>query len=124
VAFQIRRIYEPPHPDDGYRVLIDRLWPRGVAKQTAAVDLWLKEIAPSDALRKWFAHDPAKWTEFVNRYHREVDKNPEAIETLRAAAAKHPIVTLLFAAKDEEHSNAVALKAYLSKRRITPRGSR
>jgi len=93
-------------------VLVDRLWPRGVSKDEAKVDLWLKEISPSDELRKWFKHEPEKWDEFRKRYFRQLDKNPEAVEKLNEIVDKGN-VTLVFAAKDEEHNNAVALKQYV-----------
>ena len=113
MKLQMRRIYDPAHPGDGFRVLVDRLWPRGVKKETAGVDLWLREIAPSDTLRKWFGHHPARWPEFLERYHRELDGNPGPVNTLRDLGKKHPVVTLLFAAKDKEHCNAQALLSFL-----------
>ncbi|WP_298438815.1 DUF488 family protein [Geobacter sp.] len=108
----IKRIYDPPAPEDGTRVLVDRLWPRGIAKDEARIDEWLKEIAPSDELRKWFGHDPARWEEFRERYRRELEAKGEPLERLRALAGKGT-VTLLFAARDEEHNNAVVLKEIL-----------
>ncbi|HEX6959243.1 MAG TPA: DUF488 domain-containing protein [Ferrovibrio sp.] len=108
----IKRIYEPPAASDGARILVDRVWPRGVSKEKAALTLWLKEIAPSTALRKWFGHDPARWNEFRRRYHAELAANKEAIAQLRAVAAKGP-VTLLYSAHDEKHNQAVALAEYL-----------
>lgn len=113
----LRRIYEPPATDDGVRVLVDRLWPRGLSKEAAAVDRWLKELAPSDALRKWFDHDPAKWTEFISRYHKELSKQTEIVEELRLLAKKKK-VTILYAAKDEQHNNAVALLQHLRNKPI------
>ena len=109
---RIKRIYDPPSPDDGRRVLIDRLWPRGVARDEAKLDEWLKEVAPSDELRKWFGHDPARWEEFRSRYREELASHGELLDRLRAEARKET-VTLLFAAKDEEHNNAVVLKELL-----------
>ncbi len=109
---RIKRIYDPPAPDDGRRVLVDRLWPRGIAKDEARLDEWLKELAPSDELRKWFGHDPAKWDEFRARYRTELKSRPELLVQLRAAANKGT-VTLLYAAKDTEHNNAVVLKELL-----------
>jgi uncharacterized protein YeaO (DUF488 family) len=106
---KLKRIYDPPAPDDGRRVLVDRLWPRGIAKDAARLDDWLKGIAPSDELRKWFGHDPAKWEEFRERYRVELGSHGDLLAELRAAAKKGT-VTLLFAAKDEEHNNAVVLK--------------
>jgi uncharacterized protein YeaO (DUF488 family) len=109
----VRRVYEPPAPDDGQRVLVDRIWPRGVSKEHAGLALWLKEIAPSDELRKWFGHEPARWTEFRERYRAELDGNGEAVGELRALL-RHGKVTLLYGAHDEAHNNAVALAGYLS----------
>ena len=109
---RLKRAYEPSKKDDGFRVLVDRLWPRGVSKSSARIDLWLKEIAPSAALRKWFGHDPLKWDTFRARYFRELQKNPEAVAQLNEIIRNGP-VTLLFAAKDQEHNNAAALKEYL-----------
>lgn len=115
IVVKLKRAYDPPEPDDGFRILVDRLWPRGVAKDSARIDLWLKDIAPSSALRKWFGHEPAKWTEFRERYFQELDKNHEAVDGLREQTRRGP-VTLIYGAKDREHNNAVALKAYLSVR--------
>lgn len=116
MAFCIKRIYEPASTTDGYRVLVDRLWPRGVGKANARVDLWLREVAPSDVLRRWFAHDPARWEEFKGRYFCELDRYPEQIRELRASG-RGKRVTLLFAARNAEQNNAVALKEYLERRR-------
>lgn len=102
---KIKRVYEEPDAQDGRRILVDRLWPRGLTKEKAGVDLWLKEIAPSTELRKWFRHDPSKWEEFQKRYFRELNENDEAIGTLRQAL-KEGNVTLLYGAKDEEHNEA------------------
>ncbi|WP_306534272.1 DUF488 domain-containing protein [Geobacter sp.] len=109
---RIRRIYDEPAAEDGKRILVDRLWPRGIAKEKARIDEWLKEIAPSDELRKWFGHDPARWDEFRERYRRELEAKAEFLDQLRGLTKKGT-VTLLFAAKDEEHNNAVALKEIL-----------
>ena len=111
---KLKRAYEAPHKDDGTRILVDRLWPRGLTKEKAKVDLWLKEIAPSTELRKWFGHDPARWTEFKERYAVELDDQREQLERLAQEARKRT-VTLLFSAKDIEHNNAVALKKYLQR---------
>jgi uncharacterized protein YeaO (DUF488 family) len=108
----IKRVYEPRAKSDGARVLVDRLWPRGVSKSAAQIDLWLKEIAPSDALRKWFGHEPSKWNEFRKRYFGELEKRPEAVAQLRHFVSKGK-VTLVYGAKDKRHNNAVALKGYL-----------
>lgn len=116
VTIKIKRAYESPEKDDGVRILIDRLWPRGITKEKARIDLWLKDLAPSTELRQWFGHDPEKWEEFKKRYFAELDKNPEAVETLRAQAKKDT-VTLVFGAKDAEHSNAQALEEYLKSRK-------
>jgi uncharacterized protein YeaO (DUF488 family) len=108
----IKRVYEPPADSDGQRVLVDRLWPRGLSKDKAGVALWLKEIAPSTELRKWFGHEPEKWPEFQKRFRDELDGNGEAVGQLRALADKGK-VTLLYSAHDEQHNNAVVLAAYL-----------
>ncbi len=113
---QVKRVYDPAAPGDGMRVLVDRLWPRGLSKEAAAVDEWVRDCAPSDELRKWFAHDRSKWPEFKQRYFSELDQHEDAVAPLRALAAKKR-VTLLFGATDEECNNAVALKEYLGKGR-------
>ncbi len=109
---RLKRVYDQPAADDGRRVLVDRLWPRGVAKEAARIDEWLKEIAPSDDLRKWFGHDPARWDDFRRRYREELQGHEEVLERLRLEA-RRGTVTLLFAAKDEGRNNAVALKEML-----------
>lgn len=109
---KIKRVYEKPGRDDGTRILVDRLWPRGLTKEKAKVDLWLKEIAPSNELRKWFGHESEKWSEFQKRYRAELRKNSEPLSLLRKAASKEPI-TLLFAARDEEHNEAIVLRNLL-----------
>ena len=108
----LKRAYEPPGPEDGFRVLVDRLWPRGVSKDAARIDWWFKEIAPSPSLRKWFGHDPLKWDEFRKRYFQELDQNPEAVGQLVEHLHRGP-VTLVYGAKDKAHSHALALKTYL-----------
>ena len=105
----MKKVYDPYAKADGMRVLVDRLWPRGMKKEEAGVDLWLKEIAPSDALRKWFSHDPDKWQEFKKRYKKELEDRQDVIEDLNKAAQMET-VTLLYAAKDTERNNAVVLK--------------
>lgn len=105
---KLKRAYEPPAPADGTRVLVDRLWPRGVSKDDAAVDLWLKDLAPSTELRKWFGHEPARWTEFQDRYAKELHQHPEALGQLRDVA-RQGAVTLVYSARDEEHNDAVVL---------------
>lgn len=110
----VKRAYEAPAAKDGYRVLVDRLWPRGLAKEGAKLDAWLKEIAPSTELRKWFGHDPEKWPEFKRRYFEELDGRDQALQELLAKVrAGH--VTLLYGARDERHNQAVALREYLEK---------
>jgi uncharacterized protein YeaO (DUF488 family) len=122
MTIAIKRVYEPSSRSDGYRVLVDGLWPRGLAKQQAGVDLWLKEIAPSRALRQWFDHDPARWRGFRARYTRELDARAACLEPL-LARARRGRVTLLFASKEERFNNAVALREYLEGRlRRSPRG--
>jgi uncharacterized protein YeaO (DUF488 family) len=112
MAIKLKRAYEVPESDDGFRILVDRLWPRGVSRSSARIDLWLKEIAPSTALRKRFGHEPSKWTVFRERYFEELDHNPEALEQLRAHVDQG-MVALVYGAKDKEHNHAVALKEYL-----------
>ncbi|MFP5232775.1 MAG: DUF488 domain-containing protein [Acidobacteriota bacterium] len=112
---QVKRAYEPPGKDDGERFLVERLWPRGIRKESLNVDAWLKEVAPSAALRQWFQHDPAKWDEFRKRYFRELEQHPEAWEPL-LARVRSSRVTLVYSARDTEHNNAVALKEFLEKR--------
>ncbi len=107
-----KRIYEEPSEDDGARVLIDRLWPRGISKERASLDRWEKDLAPSDELRRWFGHDPAKWEEFLRRYRAELEGKEEALARLRQEAGEGT-VTLLYAARDEDRNNAVALKRYV-----------
>ncbi len=112
MSLAVKRVYDPPSPKDGYRVLVDRLWPRGLKKADAALDLWVKEVGPSRELREWFGHEPTRWEGFRHRYAGELDTVPESWHALAEKARRHP-VTLLFGARDEEHNNAVALKAYL-----------
>jgi uncharacterized protein YeaO (DUF488 family) len=116
LTVQIKRVYEEPSEEDGTRILVDRLWPRGLTKEKARVDLWLKEIAPTNDLRKWFAHDPAKWPEFKTRYHAELKHNPEQMALLHQAIAKAP-ATLLYGAKDIDHNEAVALLEVLNRKK-------
>lgn len=111
---KIKRVYESFSKNDGFRILVDRLWPRGLTKERAKIDLWLKDIAPSDTLRKWFGHDPKKWEEFKKRYFKELKDKAELVKTLEAKIKKGT-VTLVYGAKDWEHNNTVALKEYLSK---------
>jgi uncharacterized protein YeaO (DUF488 family) len=119
----IKRVYEPAAADDGRRFLVERLWPRGVKKTALKIDAWLRDVAPGTALRKWFNHDPARWTEFQRRYRAELDAHPEAWAPL-VDAAREGKVTLLFSSHDAEHNNVVALAAYLRPRlRRTRNGS-
>ncbi|HUL28935.1 MAG TPA: DUF488 family protein [Thermodesulfobacteriota bacterium] len=111
---KIKRIYDPASPRDGKRIYIDRLWPRGMKKEEVKIDQWLKEVSPSDDLRKWFGHDPSKYSEFNRRYKRELKKHSEILKTIRKEA-KRKTVTLLFSAKDEEHNNAMVMREILSK---------
>ena len=110
---KVKRVYEKPERDDGWRVLVDRLWPRGMKKEAAHLDAWLKEVAPSDALRKWFGHDPEKWGEFQKKYRVELSKQKELIAELKQMEKQKGTLTLLFGAKDQEHNQAVALAAVL-----------
>ncbi|MBS4168451.1 DUF488 domain-containing protein [Parachlamydia sp. AcF125] len=111
MKIKLKRVYDPVSPQDGVRVLVERLWPRGIKKENLKYDLWLKEIAPSPDLRKWFAHDPAKWGAFQEKYREELDKNPAAIQKIKNLNSK--MITLLYSSKDTEHNNAVCLKNYL-----------
>ncbi|HEU5398171.1 MAG TPA: DUF488 family protein [Gammaproteobacteria bacterium] len=112
---KLKRVYLMPAKGDGCRVLVDRLWPRALSKQKAKVDCWLRDIAPSTALRKWYGHDPGRWSEFRRRYAKELKARPEAVRELRSLLKAHATVTLLFSSKEEKLNNAVALKAYLRK---------
>ena len=111
-AIEIKRVYDSPSPDDGFRILIDRLWPRGLSKETANVDLWIKDLSPSTTLRTWFKHDPARWQEFQKRYAKELDQHSEAINALLAYVQQGP-VTLLYGAQNRDYNNAIVLKAYV-----------
>jgi DNA-3-methyladenine glycosylase len=112
MTVRIKRIYEPPAAEDGYRILVDRIWPRGVSKERAKLDLWLKEVAPTTQLRTWFHHEDPKWPEFRRRYRAELDGNP-AVAELRALVSEHDRVTLLYSAQDEKENQAVVLRDYL-----------
>jgi len=118
VVFKVKRIYEAPAPSDGYRILVDRVWPRGVSKQRAAIALWLKEIAPSAGLRKWFGHEPVRWPEFQKRYRQELRAKPNLALQIRQLEKEHHVVTLLFGARDEEHNQAVVLRDFLAARKV------
>lgn len=112
MPIKVKRVYEEPSKNDGKRVLVDRLWPRGSTKEQAKVDEWLRDLAPSAELRKWFEHDPAKWTDFRKRYWRELDKSPDLVSRL-AEECQGQMVTFVFASKEEKLNNAVALKEYI-----------
>ena len=112
---QLKRAYEKPFRKDGLRVLVDRLWPRGLTKERAAIELWLKELAPSTELRKWFGHDPSKWKEFQVRYRKELREKKELIQDLRKRSAERT-VTLVYGARDEEHNEAIVLKQVIDGR--------
>ena len=114
MKIKIKRVYESPDKEDGIRILVDRLWPRGLTKEKAAVDLWLKEIAPSTELRKWFSHDPAKWKEFQKRYRQEIKSNKEQVSILDEQIKKG-VVTLVYGAKDEHHNEALVLKECINR---------
>lgn len=118
---RLKRAYEPAAPGDGVRILVDRLWPRGVSKECAALDEWMKDIAPSAGLRQWFGHDPARWTEFQRRYRAELGQHGESLERIRAMAKKQT-VTLVYSARDEAHNDAVVLKDVLLQARKNPPG--
>ncbi len=111
---KLKRVYEGKEEQDGLRILVERLWPRGITKEKAAVDLWLKELAPSTELRKWFSHDPEKWREFRRRYAAELEERKEALALVRGKSKKGT-VTFLYSSHDQEHNNAVALKELLEK---------
>ena len=115
MTIRIKRAYEPPAPSDGERILIDRLWPRGLSRRAAAIDQWMRDLAPSTELRRWFAHDPARWREFKRRYFHELRTVEEQVRVL-VSRARRRRVTLVYAARDEAHSNAVALREYLRRR--------
>ena len=114
-SVKIKRVYDRPEPSDGFRILIDRMWPRGMSKARAAVDLWDREIAPSNELRKWFGHDPAKWAGFRRRYRHELATRTDLVSDIRSKLADRN-VTLLYAAADERHNNARCLLEYLTER--------
>jgi uncharacterized protein YeaO (DUF488 family) len=112
---RIKRVYEEPDGEDGTRILVDRLWPRGLTKEKAKVNLWLKDVAPSTELRRWFAHDAAKWAEFQTRYREELNQNREQLSLLKQEAAKGT-VTLVYGARDQQHNEAVILQRLLKSR--------
>lgn len=112
---QLKRVYEKPSRQDGFRILVDRLWPRGLTKERAAVDLWLKAVAPSSELRKWFGHDPEKWKEFQTRYRKELKEQKEALSLLKQKSGERT-VTLVYGARDQEHNEALVLKRLIDGR--------
>ena len=112
-----KRIYEKPAKDDGFRLLVDRLWPRGLTKERAAADQWMKEIAPSDALRKWFHHQPEKWTEFEKRYRKELAGKKDLLGEIRKLESEHKVVTLLYGRNDEKQNQAIVLADVLKRKR-------
>jgi uncharacterized protein YeaO (DUF488 family) len=114
MALKLKRAYDRASRADGTRILVERLWPRGVSKESLHVDAWLKDAGPSTELRKWFGHDPAKWWTFQQRYFRELDSRPESWQAILDAARSGP-VTLVYSSRDEQHNNAVALKAYIER---------
>lgn len=116
IEIRIKRVYSEPTAEDGTRVLVDRMWPQGLRKERARLDCWDKELGPSKALRKWFAHDPQRWREFRHRYFSELDSKPEAVHKLLEIAQQQRPVTLVYASRDVEHNNARALKDYLYER--------
>ena len=113
---QTKRVYDPSEKSDGFRILVDRLWPRGLTKEKAHVDLWLKDIAPSDALRKWFHHEAGNWTEFEKRYRAELAKKKDSLDELKRQEKEHGKVTLLFGSKDEKQNQAVVLAEILKRK--------
>jgi uncharacterized protein YeaO (DUF488 family) len=115
-TIRLKRAYEEPAESDGLRILVERLWPRGLSKERAAVDLWVKEVAPSPELRKWYGHDPAKWDEFQRRYWAELEANEDAVAELRRRVCEEP-VTFVYAARDEQRNSATILKEYLRRHR-------
>jgi len=110
---KIKRIYELPAKEDGFRILVDRLWPRGISKDRAKIDLWLREIGPSDDVRNWFSHDPKKWQGFKKKYEAELRAKEELVNKIKQAEKENGTVTLLYSAKDEEHNQAVVLSTFL-----------
>jgi uncharacterized protein YeaO (DUF488 family) len=118
IVLKVKRIYDAPAPSDGYRILVDRVWPRGVSKERASIALWLKEIAPSAALRKWFGHEPERWPEFQKRYRRELRGKTGLALQIRRLEKEHHVVTLLFGARDEERNQAIVLRDFLAPRKV------
>ncbi len=115
--FQMKRVYDAPSKSDGYRVLVDRLWPRGLTKAKVKAEIWMKEVAPSTELRTWYSHDPKKWPEFLKRYKKELAAKPEMLKQLRDLGKEHRTVTLLFGSKEEKLNQAAALLEFLKARK-------
>ena len=115
MVIKVKRIYDNPRGNDTFRILVDRLWPRGLSKDEVKIDLWQKDIAPSNSLRRWFSHDERKWDEFKDRYFKELEKNDELVSTIIDRTKEEPI-TLLYGAKEEKFNNAMALKEYLEEK--------
>lgn len=116
--FKIKRVYDAPEPGDGYRILVDRVWPRGVSKEQAAIGVWMKEVAPSTRLRKWFAHDPKRWAEFQKRYLQELKTKSQLIIRVRQLEKEHGTVTLIYSARDQARNQAVVLRRFLQGHRV------
>jgi uncharacterized protein YeaO (DUF488 family) len=114
---RVKRVYEEPKKEDGFRILVDRLWPRGFTKERAQADLWMKEIAPSDALRKWFGHEPEKWNEFAKRYRAELSKKKDLLTEVKLLEQEHGTVTLLYGRNDEKQNQALLIAEALGKRK-------
>ncbi len=115
MPIKLKRVYEPAEKEDGYRILVERLWPRGTSKEKAQVDLWVKDAGASTELRTWFGHDPDRWEEFRKKYFEEIRGRPGVAMILKDKLREHGTITLIYAAHDEQHNNAVALKEYLEK---------
>jgi uncharacterized protein YeaO (DUF488 family) len=115
MSIKLKRAYEKPDPEDGKRILVERLWPRGLKKEEAKIDTWLKDVAPSTELRKWYAHDPTKWAQFKERYWNELDAKPEQVAAL-AKECKQNAVTFVFGSREEKLNNATALKEYIERK--------
>jgi len=116
MTIKLKRIYELPSTDDGYRILVDRLWPRGLKKQEVKIDLWLKDIAPSAILRRWFSHDQKKWFDFKKKYTLELEKNIDLLDNIRKLHQEKTTLTLLYTAKDQQHNNAIVLQNVLTQK--------
>lgn len=112
----LRRVYDPEEPGEGYRIFIDRLWPRGLSREKATWDEWMKDVSPSNELRKWFSHDPSKWEEFRKRYKKELAGRSGQLEKLRQLEARQGTITLLYSSREERYNNAVALKEFLTQK--------